>query len=139
MVRKRDGKLVRYDESKIRVAITKAFQELGQKPDIEVITSICEEISSIADKSDISVEEIQDMVEDMLMASAHKDVARAYVRYRYKREEARALQANLEARNKKIRQLICVKTKKVRLKILTKILASFPQCEIILRVLLVGN
>lgn len=107
MVRKRDGKLVRYDGSKIRVAITKAFQELEQEPDIEVITSICEEISSIADKGDISVEEIQDMVEDMLMASAHKDVARAYVRYRYKREEARALQANLEARNKKIRQLIC--------------------------------
>lgn len=89
MVRKRDGKLVRYDGSKIRVAIGKAFQELGQEPDVEVITSICEEISSVADKGDISVEEIQDAVEDMLMASAHRDVARAYVRYRYKRMMAR--------------------------------------------------
>ena len=37
----------------------------------------------------MSVEEIQDMVEDKLMESERKDVAKAYVRYRYKREVAR--------------------------------------------------
>ena len=38
----------------------------------------------------ISVEEIQDMVEDFLMRSERKDVAKTYIRYRYKREVARS-------------------------------------------------
>jgi len=63
----------------------------------------------MADKSTqpLSVEEIQDMVEDYLMRSERKDVARAYIRYRYKKEIARKVKSDffdaigekLEARN----------------------------------------
>ena len=38
----------------------------------------------------LSVERIQDLVEDYLMRSERRDVARAYIRYRYKKEVARA-------------------------------------------------
>ena len=56
-----------------------------------------------------TVEDIQDLVEDALMESERKDVARAYVRFRYKREIAReqketfyqAIAEKLEARNVK--------------------------------------
>lgn len=55
----------------------------------------------------VSVETIQDWVEDNLMASERKDVARAYIRYRYKKEVARqkkddfinAIKEKLEARD----------------------------------------
>ena len=55
----------------------------------------------------ISVEEIQDLVEDALILSERKDVAKAYIRYRYKREVAREVKSDffdaigekLEARN----------------------------------------
>ena len=45
----------------------------------------------IALNTDINftVEDIQDMVEDYLMRSERKDVARAYIRYRYRKEVAR--------------------------------------------------
>lgn len=55
----------------------------------------------------INVEEIQDLVEDALILSERKDVAKAYIRYRYKREVAREVKSDffdaigekLEARN----------------------------------------
>ena len=37
----------------------------------------------------IEVEDIQDLIEDYLMQSERRDVARAYIRYRYKKEVAR--------------------------------------------------
>ena len=87
---KRNGKKVKFDKEKIINAIEKAFLEV----DSEVVDKSHQKAKEIAeyiesqDKS-LSVEEIQDIVEDKLMASNRKDVARAYVRYRYKKEVAR--------------------------------------------------
>ena len=87
---KRDGKKVKFDKEKIINAIEKAFLEV----DGEVIDKSHQKAKEIAgyietqDKN-LSVEEIQDIVEDKLMASNRKDVARAYVRYRYKKEVLR--------------------------------------------------
>ena len=87
---KRNGKKVKFDKEKIINAIEKAFLEV----DGEVVDKSYQKAKEIAeyiesqDKS-LSVEEIQDIVEDKLMASNRKDVARAYVRYRYKKEVLR--------------------------------------------------
>ena len=87
---KRNGKKVKFDKEKIINAIEKAFLEV----DGEVIDKSHQKAKEIAgyietqDKN-LSVEEIQDIVEDKLMASNRKDVARAYVRYRYKKEVLR--------------------------------------------------
>lgn len=89
VVIKRDGTEVPFDKHKIIVAIDKAFIEVdGQLYENETAEDIAQEIQ-LLDKNKISVEEIQDYVEDALMQSERKDVARAYIRYRYKREVAR--------------------------------------------------
>ena len=87
---KRNGKKVKFDENKIINAIQKAFLEV----DGEVTNVAHQKAKDIASyikglEKTLSVEEIQDIVEDKLMASARKDVARAYVRYRYKKEVLR--------------------------------------------------
>ena len=87
---KRNGKKVKFDEDKIINAIQKAFLEV----DGEVTNVAHQKAKDIASyikglEKTLSVEEIQDIVEDKLMASARKDVARAYVRYRYKKEVLR--------------------------------------------------
>lgn len=79
-VLKRDGTVVPFDKDKITRAISKA----GFVDDY-VKTKIANEIENLGHDT-ISVESIQDMVEKKLMSTAHKDVAREYIRYRYKRE-----------------------------------------------------
>lgn len=82
---KRNGNIVAFDKNKIISAINKAFIEVdGQLYETDTSNSIAEDIAAL-DK-EISVEEIQDLVEEYLMQSERKDVARAYIRYRYKRE-----------------------------------------------------
>lgn len=76
-VRKREGNLVDFDKQKIINAISKA----GQVSD-EIKNRIADYIENI-DKDIIDVEEIQDIVERKLMTSSYKDVAKAYINYRY--------------------------------------------------------
>ena len=89
---KRDGSKELFDKKKIINAITKAFLDTdGQLYETDTINDIADEIEAVAATKELCVEEIQDMVEDYLMHSERKDVARAYIRYRYKREAARQL------------------------------------------------
>ena len=83
---KRDGNIVNFDREKIINAINKAFLEVdGELYETETSETIAKEIEEkIKDNS--TVEEIQDMVEEALMDSERKDVAKAYIRYRYKKE-----------------------------------------------------
>ena len=83
---KRDGTVVSFDGSKIVNAICSAM-ERTVSVDRALAAHIAERISAI--EEDKSVEEIQDLVESCLMASDRKDVAKEYVRYRYKREAIR--------------------------------------------------
>lgn len=82
---KRDGKRVDFDKSKIIAAISKAgYVESNVKE------RIATEIENFAiSHSPISVESIQDLVEKKLMQTDYPEVAREYIRYRYKRELAR--------------------------------------------------
>ena len=91
---KRDGRKVEFDKQKIRLAVLQAFNEVDKeetsyaKEKSRDIANYIEEYAKKADK-DLSVEEIQDMVEDKLMASNRKDVARSYVIYRQMRNLVR--------------------------------------------------
>ena len=92
LIVKRDGTQVQFDRDKIINAINKAFIEVdGKLYETDTAYDIAVEIEQTAQqlaKEDriLSVESIQDLVEDYLMRSERKDVARAYIRYRYKKE-----------------------------------------------------
>ena len=93
---KRNGNKVDFDREKIVNAIEKAFLEVdGEITDKAHQKAL--EIANFVSEIDatLSVEEIQDIVEDKLMASNRKDVARTYVRYRYKKEMIRNTDNNL--------------------------------------------
>lgn len=85
---KRDGREVDFDKTKISTAIMKAMKGTEKGADEELANQIA---TSIDEEYDIilPIEEIQDLVEEKLMASSRSDVAKAYIRYRYKREIAR--------------------------------------------------
>ena len=88
---KRDGRKVEFDKSKIREAILKAFNEVDDEISQEAKTKAYEVANYInsLDVKNISVEKIQDIVEEKLMASKRKDVAKAFIIYRNKRTEVR--------------------------------------------------
>lgn len=89
VVLKRNGKKVDFDKHKIETAINKAYFEVYAK-DAPFAAGIADEIEAAVcvEGDDIDVEDIQDMVEDMLMEE-DRVVAKAYIRYRYKRKLAR--------------------------------------------------
>ena len=91
---KRNGIQVPFDKTKIVAAILKAFLEVdGQVYELDTAIDIANDIEKKAQKQakekSISVENIQDWVEEYLMRSERPDVARAYIRFRYKQETAR--------------------------------------------------
>ena len=88
---KRDGQVVDYDKNKVILAVLAAFQEVDGEITEEsqnIAKKIADFIEQIKKKK-ITVEEIQDIVEDKLMKTSRKDVAQAYIRYRYLRGLAR--------------------------------------------------
>ncbi len=88
IVEKRDGRIVGYNEEKIKAAIRKAMlsTELGE--DESLIQKISDRIGMHGSEK-MTVEEIQDRVEVELMNSARKDVAKRYIAYRDQRSIAR--------------------------------------------------
>lgn len=95
-ITKRDGRKVDFDKDKIKLAVLKAFLEVdGEETQYakEKAREIANYIESL-DK-DLSVEEIQDIVVNKLMASSRKDVATKYVEYRYLHHMARDQYNNL--------------------------------------------
>ena len=89
---KRNGNKVPFDKNKVITAINKAFLEVDEiLYEEDTAKDIAEEIYyfALTQNAPLTVELVQDMIEDFLMRSERKDVARAYIRYRYKRESAR--------------------------------------------------
>lgn len=78
LITKRDGSIVEFDENKIINAITKAGNV-----DIDTKHRIAQTIHAL--DTDMTVEEVQEQVENALMQTGYADVAKEYVRYRYKR------------------------------------------------------
>lgn len=90
IVQKRDGRKVKFDKDKIKIAVLKAFIDV----DGEETAYAKEKARDIANfievlNKSMTVEEIQDQVEERLMASNRKDVARKYIIYRNERNKIR--------------------------------------------------
>ena len=86
-IKKRDGRIVAFDQNKIIDAVLAAFNEVdGELTDYAYIKAgnIADYIKeTISQKSYLlTVEDIQDLVENGLMSTKRKDVARAYITYR---------------------------------------------------------
>ena len=83
---KRDGRVVDYDKTKIKIAVEKANKEVEKKEqasenDIKTITEYIEELG----KKRILVEDIQDIIEQKLMEFGKYELAKKYIVYRYTR------------------------------------------------------
>ena len=112
-IMKRSGERVPFDESKIMRAIEKANAEVTiplEKMSKEKIEEIAAQIKRDAENAgrDLSVEEIQDKVEDSLMIAGYCTLARLYITYRYKHN----LDRKKSTLDKKIESLINVKVNK---------------------------
>lgn len=94
---KRDGRKVEFDSSKIANAVIRAFNSVYSNNLTDEMTSFAQRIADdVAEKnSDMSVEEIQNIVIKKLMASKYKEVATAYVEYKHLHEMARSQYAAL--------------------------------------------
>ena len=87
---KRDGRITEFDEERIIKAITLAMSNTPGGVDIDLATKIADSVrNQIKDKIQVSVYEIQDLVEKKLMGSSRKEVAQVYITYRYNRDVAR--------------------------------------------------
>lgn len=103
-VTKRDGTVVAFDRQKIVTAIEKAMNDTPAGVDEELAEHIADSVQSI--KEDKAVEEIQDLVEDNLMDSDRKDVARAYIIYRDAHAKRRDATDDQKRRYEEIRRLV---------------------------------
>lgn len=84
-IKKRDGRIVNFDSDKIKLAILKAGESTGEF-DEKIATRLTLKVLSLAGdlvKNKVpKVEEIQDIVEEVLLSSAYKKTAKAYIIYR---------------------------------------------------------
>lgn len=100
---KRDGKIVDFEEERIKIAIQKANQEVDEdeRATEEEIEKIVKHIKNLKKKR-ILVEDIQDMIENELMTLKKFNLAREYITYRY----TRALVRKANTTDQSIKELI---------------------------------
>ncbi len=96
---KRDGKVSSFDISKISKAITKAFEAQDKAYNEDIIDLLSLKVTAdyaekIKDES-VSVEDIQDSVESVLIKAGYDDVAKAYILYRKQREKIRNMKSTI--------------------------------------------
>jgi anaerobic ribonucleoside-triphosphate reductase len=96
-IKKRDGRVVSFNASKITAAIAKAGMATGEFDD-SVARKLTIKVLSIAEQigSDIpSVEEIQDVVEEVLLSTQYRRTAKAYIIYRDQHAKLREIKAGM--------------------------------------------
>lgn len=92
-VTKRDGRLVDFNQEKITNAILKAAKATGEFKDKKIAEELTAKVlKKIEKKTNISVEEIQDSVEDTLILSKYKKTAKAYIIYRDQHQKMREIE-----------------------------------------------
>jgi ribonucleoside-diphosphate reductase alpha chain len=103
VIRKRNGKIVPFDQDKIINAVSKAFQKVTGTPNVEVATTIRDTTMSklydLYKENEASipyVEQIQDLVEMSIMEAGYYDVAKHYILYRHEKIMERAHQRQQE-------------------------------------------
>lgn len=87
---KRDGQKAAFDVNRIKKAITLAFKSVSNNDCSKEVESLLPPITAkITEKQEISVEEIQDIVEQYLMQAGHYQVAKNYITYRAQHQASR--------------------------------------------------
>lgn len=102
---KRDGREVEFNTDKIRNAIKKASNEVGESlKESEVLICIQRVIKYIEEsqKEKVSVEEVQNLVEKALVDSGHTNIGKVYSAYRRERTRVRDIKSDLMKVIKKI-------------------------------------
>lgn len=91
-IKKRDGRIVPFDQNKITNAIFKALRSVREENVIlaeEISDKVVERLNSLFTEETPTVEDIQDLVVSTLESQGYEDVARCYQDYRQKRAEIR--------------------------------------------------
>jgi anaerobic ribonucleoside-triphosphate reductase len=98
-IRKRDGRLVKFDAAKITDAIAKAGEATGEF-DKTVARRLTIRVLNLSEKlfdgKIMSVEEIQDIVEEILLSSSYRKTAKAYIIYRDQHSRLREITNKME-------------------------------------------
>lgn len=103
IVIKRDGCHVPFDTARIKEAIQQAAKAV-QINDIDYCHQVAESVAGhLAKREYIDIHDIQQAVEDQLMAGQYKELARAYIEYRHSRDVARESRSRL---NREIQGLV---------------------------------
>ncbi len=126
LIQKRNGLYQDYDAYKIKLAIQKAFQSLQVQIDEGQLNELVYDVEKQVYEK-MSVEKIQDVVEETLMKYGYHQVAKAYILYRQKHSENRAV----------IRDLIEILNDKELIELFENIQKDYPQDEYSLKFLLI--
>lgn len=92
VITKRDGSIAPFKLEKIASAIARAGNKTGEFDDKEakkLSKKVMETIIALSDDTILHVELVQDLVEDVLLSSPHKQTAKAYILYRDKHAQTR--------------------------------------------------
>ena len=96
---KRDGKIVDFNIKKISDAITKAFEAINKEYNPDIIDLLALKVTSDYSKKindgKVTVEDIQDSVEQVLIDTGYADVAKCYILYRKQREKIRNMKSTI--------------------------------------------
>ena len=89
-IKKRDGSIVEYDLNKVTNAILKANSETNEYLE-DSIDILVDDVDSLLEEKEevLTVECVQDMVEEVLLGSEFKETAKEYILYRDKRDRER--------------------------------------------------
>lgn len=94
VVIKRDGKRVKFDSTKIAVAIKKGFDAVDSEYTLSDINKVFHDVIDVIKDGDfdkIKIEQIQDIIEEIMNKNGYMDIAKAYAEYREKRAQSREL------------------------------------------------
>ena len=96
---KRDGQIAEFDIAKISAAITKAFEANNKQYNPNIIDLLALRVTADFEEKikdgKVSVEDIQDSVESILIQAGYGDVAKSYILYRRQREKIRNMKSTI--------------------------------------------
>lgn len=101
LITKRDGRVVEFDLNKVRHAIIMAFKDLDKKISTDKIDKLQEKANDritefyVSNNCKLSVEDVQDIVEKVLMKSGYPEVAKQYILYREQHKRNREAKETL--------------------------------------------
>ena len=105
-IRKRDGRIVPFDQGRIATAIYKASSAIGQ-PDEELAGKLAAQVvERLSPEVLPTVEGVQDLVEQVLMENGQAAIAKAYILYRQQRHKLRDFESTLVDAQKMITEYV---------------------------------